>query len=401
MSVEGYERRTKKHSDVSWGDWVDVGNVLLAHVTGLDLGENDFQVRSYDDKDQRGEESSVLTINNLGLALEVLNSSSIRATWTEPPDTAAPSVPTMDAATDVTTSSITWNWEASTDDTAVTGYDLQVATDSGFTTDLRTINLGNVLTYIDTGLDAGQIYYARVRAHDAVPNNSAYSTSVNETTSAVGFLPSDLTGLKNWYRRSIGQWQDAGKTTPATGTDLVGAWEDQSGNGNDMTGSGSLRPTLSSGGVHFDGGTRLLKTSASQVLKPVTFFCKVNFDSVAGFQSLLESTTNSLLISAIGSTLRLSKQSNSTIANASTSLTSGSDLRIIVTYDGSGNYAFYINGSSAGSGTNNQTLGNNYLCMSSETLGQALAAVIKEWGLYDNALTGTDVTDLDTYLTSV
>jgi hypothetical protein len=117
-----------------------------------------------------------------GLRLTVLSDSSILAEWDAPPDTTPPSVPTMNAPTVVSDTEIDFSWTAATDDVGVTGYDLEVATNAGFTTGLVTHNLGNVTSFPATALTGSTTYYARVRAHDAVPNNSAYSSSVNATT---------------------------------------------------------------------------------------------------------------------------------------------------------------------------------------------------------------------------
>lgn len=98
------------------------------------------------------------------------------------PDSTAPTVPTGLTPTVISSSQINLAWNASTDNTGVTGYDLQRATDAAFTQNLTTINLGNVLNYSDTGRTASTQYFYRVRAHDAIPNNSAYSSSVSATT---------------------------------------------------------------------------------------------------------------------------------------------------------------------------------------------------------------------------
>lgn len=175
-----------------------------------------------------------------GLALEVLGQTSILATWDAPPDTEAPTVPVMTAATGVTDTEINWNWNASTDNTAVTGYDLQVALDSGFTTGLVTFNLGNVLTYEHTGLDPETTYYARARAHDAVPNNSDYSSSVNATTEVHVWSPADLgADLFAWYEPNL--------ETGYANNDLMATATDQGPNGNDGTSSGANRPTYKTG----------------------------------------------------------------------------------------------------------------------------------------------------------
>ena len=52
-----------------------------------------------------------------------------------------------------------------------------------------------------------------------------------------GFVPPDISGLKLWLDSSDTStvYQDAAKTTPAGDTDVVGAWTDKSGQGNDAT----------------------------------------------------------------------------------------------------------------------------------------------------------------------
>lgn len=50
-----------------------------------------------------------------------------------------------------------------------------------------------------------------------------------------GFLPSNIAGLSLWLKADAGVFEDSAKTTSATDDgDVVGAWEDQSGNSNDV-----------------------------------------------------------------------------------------------------------------------------------------------------------------------
>jgi chitodextrinase len=100
---------------------------------------------------------------------------------TPAPDTAPPTVPTGLNVTGATTSQLTLNWSASTDNVAVAGYHVfrggtQVATVT-------------VTTYQDTGLTAGTIYAYTVSAFDAAGNQSAQSTSVNGSTQATSGFP--------------------------------------------------------------------------------------------------------------------------------------------------------------------------------------------------------------------
>ncbi|MCB9747816.1 MAG: fibronectin type III domain-containing protein [Candidatus Omnitrophica bacterium] len=102
-------------------------------------------------------------------------------------DTQAPSVPTGLSFTNKTETSMTLNWNASTDNVGVSGYRVDVATNSTFTsmvTGFNNLNVGNVTSKNITGLTAGTTYYARVRAFDAAANTSASSATVSASTNS-------------------------------------------------------------------------------------------------------------------------------------------------------------------------------------------------------------------------
>ncbi|MFJ1754776.1 cellulase family glycosylhydrolase [Kitasatospora sp. NPDC088134] len=93
-------------------------------------------------------------------------------------DVQAPSVPGGLTVTGSTASSVSLSWTASTDDTAVTGYDVyrggvKVASVTG-------------TSYSDSGLSAATTYSYTVRAKDAAGNVSAASAAVSATTSPGG-----------------------------------------------------------------------------------------------------------------------------------------------------------------------------------------------------------------------
>jgi hypothetical protein len=91
-------------------------------------------------------------------------------------DTTAPSIPTGLTATAISSSQINLLWTASTDNVAVTGY--QVFRGSNQIATVATAS------YSDTGLTAGTNYAYTVKAVDAVGNASAASGSANATTLA-------------------------------------------------------------------------------------------------------------------------------------------------------------------------------------------------------------------------
>ncbi|MFI9593199.1 glycosyl hydrolase family 18 protein [Nonomuraea sp. NPDC052265] len=93
-------------------------------------------------------------------------------------DTTAPSVPGNLRSTGVTNTSVALAWDASTDNVAVTGYEVY----RGGT--LVTTVTGT--TYNDTGLTAGTAYSYTVRARDAAGNRSANSNQISATTTGGG-----------------------------------------------------------------------------------------------------------------------------------------------------------------------------------------------------------------------
>jgi hypothetical protein len=87
-------------------------------------------------------------------------------------------VPTGLASSAITATGFGLTWTASTDDTAVTSYD--ISTDGG--TSVRTTATTNSKTV--TGLTASTGYSVKVRAKDAAGNTSAYSSALSVTTIA-------------------------------------------------------------------------------------------------------------------------------------------------------------------------------------------------------------------------
>ncbi len=93
--------------------------------------------------------------------------------------------PSTSAATVISSSGFTANWNSST---GALGYFLDVATDAAFTSLIAAYNnkdVGNVTSYSVTGLSAGTNYYYRTRA------NNASGQSYNSTSVLVTTIPPD------------------------------------------------------------------------------------------------------------------------------------------------------------------------------------------------------------------
>jgi bacillolysin len=100
----------------------------------------------------------------------------VGAAYSGSTDTVAPTAPTALAASGTTGTTTNLSWTASTDNVAVTGYDIyQGATLKGSST---------TTTYTVTGLTASTAYTFTVKAKDAAGNVSAASNAVNVTTTA-------------------------------------------------------------------------------------------------------------------------------------------------------------------------------------------------------------------------
>lgn len=138
----------------------DVGNVLLWAVTGLNPGVTYYyRVRAVD---LGGPSASSATITVVTL----------------------PDPPAVDAASSISSTGFTANWEAST---GATGYTLDVSTDPlfGFFVSIyHDLAVGNVTSAAVTGLNVSATYYYRLRAVDA-SGSSDYSDTITVDTSAL------------------------------------------------------------------------------------------------------------------------------------------------------------------------------------------------------------------------
>ncbi len=100
------------------------------------------------------------------------DSASLAQTFT---DTAAPSIPTL-SASDLTATSVTMAWTASSDDVGVAGYDLYRGTQK-----VASLSASDT-SFVDVGLGGATVYIYTVTARDAAGNVSAASAALGVTT---------------------------------------------------------------------------------------------------------------------------------------------------------------------------------------------------------------------------
>jgi cytochrome b involved in lipid metabolism len=109
-------------------------------------------------------------------------------------DTTAPSIPTNLTATAISSSQINLTWSASTDNVAVTGYNLYR---NGVL-----IGTSSNLLINNIGLTASTTYNYAVAAYDATGNLSAKSATVSATTLATGASTTPVTPPTNGKRET-------------------------------------------------------------------------------------------------------------------------------------------------------------------------------------------------------
>ncbi|AXB42212.1 cellulase family glycosylhydrolase [Amycolatopsis albispora] len=133
-------------------------------------------------------------------------------------DTQAPTTPGTPTASGVTANSVQLSWAASTDNTAVTGYD--VVRINGTAEASAVSSSTNAATV--TGLSPATAYTFAVYARDAAGNRSARSGTVAVTTAPAG------AGACSAGYRVTGQWSggyQAEVTLTNTGTSAIDGWQ--------------------------------------------------------------------------------------------------------------------------------------------------------------------------------
>ena len=143
---------------------------------------------------------------------------SIKITTLGTADTTPPSQPTGLAMTAATSSTISLQWSASTDNVGVTGYQVWLGNTAVKVTGT---------SYTFTGLPASTSYNATVRAYDAAGNLSALATALAVKTTGVSVAPGMPSNLAASAISSTGftlSW------TASTGSDAVAGYQVWVGN---------------------------------------------------------------------------------------------------------------------------------------------------------------------------
>jgi len=143
-------------------------------VSDFEKGRNTFHEDATNNTYAQGNRNPF--IDNPYLATRIWGGDSAEDVWGiyTSSDTEAPTTPTNVSVSNITTSSITLSWTASTDNVAVTGYDVFV---DGVLTQQTTSTSAAF-----SGLTPGTTYSFTVLAKDLINNKSTLSTVINGTT---------------------------------------------------------------------------------------------------------------------------------------------------------------------------------------------------------------------------
>jgi hypothetical protein len=189
---------TANHADFGWAFPGDVGG-SNPDYTWLQIGTTNFGNLVYDNQ-QPGWNGRSLDIFAPGVTYYMRTAAHNGAGWSGWSGTGSFTANSFTAGTpalsNVAATTLTVSWTAPGVSPAPTGYQLQVATDSGFSNVVQTLTHGWATSVGLTGLIPGTTYYIRVRALS--PNGyGAWSPAVSSKT---------LSGAKV---RQAGAWKDA------------------------------------------------------------------------------------------------------------------------------------------------------------------------------------------------
>jgi chitodextrinase len=168
---------------------------------------------------------------------------------------------------------------------AVAGYEIRRDGDTP-------VDVGNVLSYLVTGLTPDTAYDFEVRSYDGAGNYSAWSAIVTESTLDVPD-PTDVAGLVWWLK--------ADSLSLADG-DPVATWADSSTEADDATqGTAGNRPTYQTNEINslpivrFDGTDDFLTVTKGAYATWTIFFVAKNGDTSPGYMLAAGTDTTAII----------------------------------------------------------------------------------------------------------
>src|SRR5262245_31986730 len=306
------------------------------------------------------------------------------------PDTTPPTQPGTLTANAASASEVDLSWGASTDNTGVTGYQVERCQGSGCT-NFTQIATPAGTSYKDTSVTASNSYSYRVRATDAAGNLSPYSNTASATTPT----PTAPSGLVAAYGF------DAGSGTTVT---------DASGNGHTGTITNATWAATGKYGkaLQFNGSNALVTISNAaslQISSGMTLEAWVNPSAVdASWRDVIYKGNDNYYLEATSA--NASKPDAGMIAGGTyadavgtAKLTANTWAYLTETYDGT-TLRLYVNGALVASTPHTGAIATstNPLQIGGDSIyGQNFAGLIDEVRVYNVALTAAQIqTDMAT-----
>jgi lysophospholipase L1-like esterase/chitodextrinase len=202
VGVTGYD--VWRAPGASGGTFSAVATITTTSFTQTGVGTNRYQVRARDAAGNTSAFTPPVTVTTPAC----------------PTDIQPPTTPGTPAATSVTTTTIALSWTGSTDNVAVTGYDVWRATGASGGT-FASVGTSTTNSFTDTGLTANTTYRYQIRARDAAGNTSAFSAAGTARTAGVV-----TEGCSAVYAQ-IGSWPGAFQgqvTVTNTGSTATTGW---------------------------------------------------------------------------------------------------------------------------------------------------------------------------------
>jgi uncharacterized repeat protein (TIGR02059 family) len=258
-----------------------------------------------------------------------------------------------------------------------------------------TLNLARTITSGET-LSFNYAAGASGRVQDASNNiaSDLASQAVTNNSTATGFLPSDLDNMIMWYRKGTG----------ITGSPSVTAWADQSGNGHDLS-AGDAPQLQGDGTILFDGSNDHLRVTTGTLGTIFTVCMRVKVLTWVNNDRIFDTTSTNgggLLMSGSTPEVKQVYGNGAFIGGAVNIPVDGSYHNVIVLFKQS-DQNVRVDGT--------DTTSTNVTAVASQT-GFTLAAIgaananwsniqVAEVVVYTDKLTAGEMTDMDTYLSSV
>lgn len=214
------------------------------------------------------------------------------------------------------------------------------------------------------------------------------------------------------FNADTGTFENDAGTDPTENNDNLAFWDDQSGNGFDATQTtDTKRPTWLSAGLDSQPVVDFPDTaleemsvaSSDATIKPFSVIAVVSPDNFTDEHTILGASASGGIQWRIDITtgkISLLKGGVASIGTSSTALTSGQFSVVGVTYDASGNFAFYLNGAADGTGTNDQTFSaSNFNIGNKDSGTEFFGGPIADIYVFDTAIkTSAEMIDYSTFL---